>query len=114
MSAELVAEQDKGLMPERELFTDDGKYHWFVYPAELIGLRLVCLEDLDTGVIVTTTVSNPEKRTAAHRAWAGARHSRAPGMPWEIMQEMGEKGVDPDQKLDELFRGYGHASVGDM
>ena len=114
MSAELVAEQDKGLMPERELFTDDGEYHWFVYPAELTGLRLVCLEDLDTGVIVTTTVSNPEKRTAAHRAWAGARHSRAPGTPWEIMHEMGEKGVDPDARPDELFTNYGHASVGDM
>ncbi|OGM55643.1 hypothetical protein A3F62_02420 [Candidatus Woesebacteria bacterium RIFCSPHIGHO2_12_FULL_44_11] len=101
------------IAPERELFTQDG-YRWFVYSAEQTGLRLICLEDLDIGVVVTTTVANPDKRTAAHRAWAGARHSRAPGMPWEIMQEMGEKGVDPDQKLDELFRGYGHASVGDM
>lgn len=113
MSAENRVEQESVLKPEKELFTDDG-YRWFVYPEELTGLRLVCLEDLETGVVATTTVSNPEKRTAAHKAWAGARHSRAPGTPWEIMHEMGEKGVDPDKKLDELFRHYGHASVGDM
>ena len=113
MSAESRVEQGSVLKPEKELFTDDG-YHWFVYPEELTGLRLVCLEDIETGVVATTTVSNPEKRTAAHKAWAGARHSRASGTPWEIMHEMGEKGVDPDKKLDDLFRGYGHASVGDM
>jgi hypothetical protein len=35
-------------------------------------------------------------------------------MPWNILYEMGERGVNPDQKLEEMFRGYGHASVGDM
>lgn len=100
------------LVPEKE-FTADS-YRWFAYSPEDTGLKLVCLEDLQTGVVVTTTIANAEKRTAAHRAWAGARHSRAPGAPWEIMYEMGEKGVDPDQKLDEMFRNYGHKSVGDM
>lgn len=107
------AEIKKDLVPIKELTTPDG-YRWFVYSEEDTGLRLVCLEDIKTGVVVTTTIANPEKRTAAHKAWAGARHSRAAGMPWEIMNEMGEKGVDPDQKLDELFSTYGHASVGDM
>lgn len=98
--------------PENECFI--GSYRWFTYSAELTGLRLICIEDLTTEAITTTTVSNPTKRTAAHKAWAGARQSRAAGMPWEILHEMGEKGVDPDQKLEEMFRGYGHASVGDM
>jgi hypothetical protein len=98
--------------PENEYIT--GSYRWFTYPADLTGLRLICIEDLTTGTIITTTIANPTKRTAAHKAWAGARQSRAAGMPWEILHEMGEKGVDPDQKLEEMFRGYGHASVGDM
>jgi hypothetical protein len=98
--------------PENEYTV--GPYRWFTYSADVTGLRLICLEDLTTGTIITTTIANPTKRTAAHKAWAGARQSRAAGMPWEILHEMGEKGVDPDQKLEEMFRGYGHASVGDM
>ncbi len=97
---------------EQELIIDS--YRWFTYAPEVTGLRLICLEDLDTGTIVTTTVAHRGIRTAAHRAWAGARQSRSPGLPWEILCQMGEKGIDPDQKLEEMFRGYGHASVGDM
>jgi hypothetical protein len=100
------------IQPEKDFIT--GSYRWFTYSADVTGLRLICLEDLTTGTIATTTVANPKKRTAAHKAWAGARQSRAAGMPWEILHDMGEKGVDPDQKLEEMFRGYGHASVGDM
>lgn len=91
-----------------------GSYRWFTYAPDVTGLRLICLEDVETGTVVTTTVASAERRTAAHRAWAGARQSRASGMPWTILHEMGEKGVDPDQKIEEMFRGYGHASVGDM
>lgn len=100
------------LNPEKEIV--DGDYRWFVFPEEVTGLRMVGLEDLVTGVVTTTTLANPSKRTAAHRAWQGARHSRAFGDPWEIAYEMGEKGVDPDQKLEETFNTYGHKSVGDM
>ena len=100
------------LRPEKEYIV--GSYRWFTYSADVTGLRLICIEDLTTGTITTTTVANSTKRTAAHKAWAGARQSRAAGMPWEILHEMGEKGVDPDQKLEEMFHGYGHASVGDM
>ncbi len=100
------------IQPEKDFIA--GSNRWFTYSADVTGLRLICLEDLTTGTIATTTIANPTKRTAAHKAWAGARQSRAAGMPWEILHEMGEKGVDPDQKLEEMFRGYGHASVGDM
>src|SRR5947199_2391970 len=100
------------IQPEKDFIT--GSNRWFTYSADVTGLRLICLEDLITGTITTTTIANPTKRTAAHKAWAGARQSRAAGMPWEILHEMGEKGIDPDQKLEEMFRGYGHASVGDM
>jgi thymidylate synthase ThyX len=100
------------IRPENEYIV--GSYRWFTYSADMTGLRLICVEDLSTGTVTTTTIANPTKRTAAHKAWSGARQSRAAGMPWEILHEMGEKGVDPDQKLEEMFRSYGHASVGDM
>ncbi|MBA2680766.1 MAG: hypothetical protein H0U76_20520 [Ktedonobacteraceae bacterium] len=105
-------EKKKEIAPEQEYQV--GPYKWFTYAPEVTGLRLICLEDEETGTVVTTMVANEQRRTAAHRAWAGARQSRAAGMPWDILREMGEKGVDPDQKIDEMFRGYGHASVGDM
>ncbi len=99
--------------PDKELIDDNGQ-RWFYFTEENIGLGLVGLEDPKTGSIISTSIVNSKKRVAAHRAWAGARQSRAAGMPWEILGEMGEKGVDPDEKLDETFQGYGHASVGDM
>lgn len=108
--SQLKAETE--MQPEKDFFADS--YRWFTYAADVTGLQLICLEDITTGTVTTTTVANPKTRTAAHRAWAGARQSRAAGMPWEILHAMGEKGVDPDQKLEEMFRTYGHASVGDM
>ncbi|HEY4033297.1 MAG TPA: hypothetical protein VGL94_04960, partial [Ktedonobacteraceae bacterium] len=97
-------EAEKAVVPIEREFTI-GSYRWFTYAPEVTGLRLICLEDLDTGTIVTTTVAHHKLRTAAHRAWAGARQSRSAGLPWEILSQMGEKGVDPDQKLEEMFRG---------
>src|SRR5260221_14788020 len=35
-------------------------------------------------------------------------------MPWDILHEMGQRGVNADQNLEEMFHRYGHASVGDM
>ncbi|HLJ33663.1 MAG TPA: hypothetical protein VKU38_08435 [Ktedonobacteraceae bacterium] len=109
-SSQLKAETE--MQPEKDFIADS--YRWFTYSADVTGLRLICLEDITTGTVTTTTVANSHTRTASHRAWAGARQSRAAGMPWEILHAMGEKGVDPDQKLEEMFRTYGHASVGDM
>lgn len=111
MSAERGGQTE--LKPEKELFAEGG-YRWFVYSESQTGLRLVCLEDLGTGIIISTPLANPNVRVAAHKAWGGARQSRAPGDPWDIYYEMGVKGVDPDVKVEEMFRGYGHASVGDM
>src|SRR5260370_16252065 len=80
---------------EKEVVT--GSYRWFTYAADVTGLRLICLEDLATGTIATTSTANPEKRTAAHKAWAGARQSRPAGIPWKIFHESGEKGINPSQ-----------------
>ena len=93
---------------------DDGNYNWALYSPKQTGLWTVSMQDSNTGVIASTSYANRNVRAAAHSAWAGARHSRAPGTGPEIMNEMGTRGVNPDEKLDEMFRTYGHASVGDM
>lgn len=99
--------------PDRELWTEDG-YRWILFDEKRTGLTMVGLEDLSTKVTLCSPLANPNKRTAAYKAWGGARQSRAPGKPWIIYQEMGEKGVDPDQKVEELFSTYGHTSPAGM
>ncbi len=101
------------LVPERELVRDDN--HWFFYSAEQTGsLALLNLHNRSSGAVVSTMLANPEKRVASHKAWAAARHSRAPGTVLQILMEMAEKGVDPDKKLEYTFKTYGHASVADL
>ncbi|MDO8599941.1 MAG: hypothetical protein Q7R44_00830, partial [bacterium] len=107
------AEKQTEISPTRELLTIDGKYRWLVYDFGT-GLKDLCLEDLKTGLVVVTPLVSDTTRVAAHKAWKGARQSRAPGTPWEITHEMQQKGVDADQKQDEMFSSYGHKSVGDM
>lgn len=108
----MTVERARTLQPERELVT--GEYRWFVFGEGQTGLRIVGLEDTETGITISTPLANPEKRTASHKAWGGARQSRAPGDPWDIYSEMVFKGTDPDVKVTEMFQTYGHASVGDM
>lgn len=100
--------------PKPRVDLQEGSYHWYVYPPEVTGVTMVRLDDLETDVCATTFIADPTRRTEAHKAWAGARHSRAPGAPWVIAHEMGERGIDPDQKLEDMFSNYGHKSVGDM
>lgn len=97
---------------DKTLKFDNGE--WKFYNEEKTGLPVVTYYSKDTGVVLAEILSNPKKRVAAHVAWSGARHSRAPGDTIDILVEMGEKGVDPDEKLDNTFKGYGHASVADM
>ena len=91
---------------------DQGE--WKFYTAEDLGMAAITYIDNRTQVVLAEILSNPDKRVASHIAWAGARHSRAPGDTIEILLEMGEKGVDPDEKLEETFKKFGHSSVADM
>ena len=124
-------------VPERSMVDPhDAQLIWKVYPESVslwkkivgatsllmemfpeptsTGLRTLTLEDRSNGFLLATTHPNPKRRTAAHRAWAGARHSRAPGDTVQIMHEMGERGVDPDQRLEDTFKGYGHQSPANL
>ena len=92
---------------------DDRYYSWERFSPEDAGLLAIRLTDVGTQTALTVTPDENIRR-AAHRAWAGARQSRAPGTTIQILAEMGLRGVDPDQKLEETFRNHGHASVADM
>lgn len=100
------------IKPIKTLDNDFGQ--WNRYSAEDLGLTVITYLDNKTNVVLAEIFSNPEKRVASHIAWAGARHSRAPGDTIDILVDMGEKGVDPDEKLESTFKGYGHSSVADM
>lgn len=100
------------LQPSKELTL--GNEHWFLFSPEQTGITLVGMEDLNTGVVLSTTLTNPGIRSASLKAWAGARHSRSSDHPWEIMHEIVEKNVDADKKMGGMFLNYGHASVADM
>ena len=102
------------LLPDKRL--TQGRNTWSFYSSKKTALSVVTLHDAKTGITLATPLANPEKRTASYIAWAGARHSRAPGDTIKIMSEMEEKDVDPDVKLEGTVsvKGYGHASVGDM
>jgi thymidylate synthase ThyX len=105
------------IIPDKTLQTNVGKPNeglWEFYGEEKLGITAITYNQKDTGAVLATVHGNPNMRTASHIAWAGARHSRAPGDTVEILQEMGQKGVDPDQKLEDTFKNYGHASVADM
>lgn len=86
---------------------------WDIYEPDETGLKMIILEDSDTGTVLSTTTSNPTVRVAAHRAWSGARQSRSSHTPWEIMKEAHNQG-DADRRLAHVFHEYGHASVADM
>ncbi len=87
---------------------------WSLYSEEELGIPALTMHNNDTGVTLATILGNPELRLASYVAWAGARHSRAPGDTIDILLEMKGKGVNPDEKLETTFKTYGHASVGDM
>ncbi len=98
----------------KEQIVNGEKFIWKSYPKEETVLPVVTLTDVATGIELASAFSNKDRRIAAHNAWAGARHSRAPGTTPEIMKEMGEKGINPDEKLEQTFATYGHQSVADM
>lgn len=107
-----MSEGDDMIQARQILKTSQGD--WKLYAAEDLGMAAITYIDNKTQVTLAEILSNPEKRVASHIAWAGARHSRAAGDTIDILLDMGEKGVDPDEKLEETFKNYGHSSVADM
>lgn len=99
---------------EPDKIIEDGDFIWFVFGPEKTMVMEIGMVDTATGYIITAPVPDPNNRIASIMAWAGARHSRAPGQSWNIMHEMVEQNVDADGKLTTTFQTYGHSSVADM
>ena len=64
--------------------------------------------------VVHTLLQNPSVKQPAINAYLGARYSRSSDSIIDIASEVMGKGIDPAERLEKIFSGYGHKSVGDM
>ena len=63
---------------------------------------------------VHTLLQNPNQKQPSINAYLGARYSRSSDSITDIAKEIIENNIDASQKLENIFHGYGHKSVGDM
>lgn len=63
---------------------------------------------------VHTLLQNCETKQPSINAYLGARYSRSSDSIVDIATEIIENNTDPSQRLEQIFQGYGHKSVGDM
>lgn len=103
---------EPSVKPDTEL-EQDG-YYWFTYDEENTGITLACMQDLTTGIVLASPISNPNDRSSARKAWGGIRLSRFAGAPWETYKEMVSNSIEPGSKLENIYIFWGHASAGDM
>lgn len=67
----------------------------------------------DSGMKVATLLPNAKRETASIMAYIGARFSRSNKSLKELVKESRSRGNEA-QRLEKIFEGYGHRSVGDM
>ena len=63
---------------------------------------------------VHTLLQNPGQKQPSINAYLGARYSRSSDSITDIAKEIIENNTDAAQRLENIFHGYGHKSVGDM
>lgn len=63
---------------------------------------------------VHTLLQDPSQKQPSINAFLGARYSRSADSVVAIAQEVMNKGQDAAKRLEAIFYGYGHKSVGDM
>ena len=71
-------------------------------------------EDIENGIGVLTLLQNVNQKQPSINAYLGARYSRSADSVKTIAQEIMQKGIDASSRLESIFSGYGHKSVGDM
>ena len=93
-------------------------YAYSATTEELTGVPIISMKDERTGITLHTAIANSKLQFSSVGAYAGARYSRSKDSVTEIMAEIQkaymEKGVSAQERLANIFRGYGHPSVGDM
>jgi thymidylate synthase ThyX len=63
---------------------------------------------------IHTLLQNPNQKQPSINAYLGARYSRSSDSILEIASEIIKSGTDASERLEKIFSGYGHKSVGDM
>lgn len=63
---------------------------------------------------VHTLLQNPVQKQPSINAYLGARYSRSSNTIVDIAKEIIENNTDAAERLEAIFHGYGHKSVGDM
>lgn len=63
---------------------------------------------------VLTLLQSPGNKQPSVSAYLGARYSRSADSVYDIAAEVMRKGTDAASRLESIFHGYGHKSVGDM
>ena len=63
---------------------------------------------------VHTLLQNPKQKQPSINAYLGARYSRSADSIVDIAKEVIDNNTDASQRLESIFHGYGHKSVGDM
>lgn len=63
---------------------------------------------------VNTLLQNSKQKQPSINAYLGARYSRSADSIIDIAKEIIENNTDAADRLEKIFHGYGHKSVGDM
>lgn len=63
---------------------------------------------------VHTLLQNPSQKQPSINAYLGARYSRSSDSILDIAKEIIDSNTDAADRLEKIFHGYGHKSVGDM
>lgn len=63
---------------------------------------------------IHTLLQNPNQKQPSINAYLGARYSRSADSIVDIASEIIENNTDASERLEKIFSGYGHKSVGDM
>ena len=65
-------------------------------------------------MVVHSLLQNCNAKQPAINAYLGARYSRSSDSILDIASEVINTGTDASERLEKIFAGYGHKSVGDM
>ncbi|MDD4381928.1 MAG: FAD-dependent thymidylate synthase [Candidatus Dojkabacteria bacterium] len=79
-----------------------------------LGIASIVSEDIWNSFKIHTLLQNTSQKRPSINAYLGARYSRSADSIVDIAKEIIEANTDASERLEKIFAGYGHKSVGDM
>ncbi len=79
-----------------------------------LGIATIRSESSWNSINVHTLLQNPGEKRPLLNAYLAARYSRSSDSVLDIASEIIKDNVDSAERLEKIFFGYGHKSVGDM